>query len=603
MNRHSHVFFTFWGSVAFLLALTADLQAQQWSSASALSTPRTLHTATQLTNGKVLVVGGYIPNPNRMTASVELYDPATGQWSATGNLITARGNHIAVRLLNGKVLVAGGNPDAFITRTNTAELYDPATGAWSPAGNLNVARQTARVTLLADGRVLVSGGLAQIGSVGSVAETAEIYDPFSNVWTPAASMNAKRVLHSLTLLPNGRVLVVGGTATLNGPLLQITAELYDPAANSWTPISELATPRFSHRATLLTNGKVLIASGANTGNSLTTSAELYDPTTGQWSATGNLITARTDHTLTPLANGKVLATSGSSVTVKLKSAELYDPANGTWTPSGELSVGRANHMTVLLPNGKVLTVAGSGDAGAGNPFSSTELYDSGEQVVATVSGANYLFQIAPKEIVSAFGQNFSTSTVNAIATPLPTSLAGVSVKVKDLAGFERLAPLFFVSPTQINYQIPDGTALGSAIVTVTASDGRLHNGLIEALPTALSIFTTNQQGTDAAAALDAITFTPAPFNATRPNGEPNIIAFYSTGLGADVTDADGNVNASVEARIDGQPMAVQYAGRAPGYIGLNQLNLIVPAGVSSGTHTITVTRNHVTANPVTIAIK
>ena len=206
-------------------------------------------------------------------------------------------------------------------------------------------------------------------------------------------------------------------------------------------------------------------------------------------------------------------------------------------------------------------------------------------------------------IVSGFGQNFSTATVNAIALPLPTSLAGVTVKVKDSAGVERLSPLFFVSPQQINYQIPDGTVGGQAIVTVTASDGRAHGGLVQIDSTAPAIFTTNQQGTGAAAALDALTYAAAPFNASQSNGQPNILAIFGTGLGADATDVDGNVNASVEARIDGLAVTVEYAGRAPGFVGLNQFNIVLPVGISSGTHTLTVSRNGAAGNPVTIAIK
>ena len=118
-----------------------------------------------------------------------------------------------------------------------------------------------------------------------------------------------------------------------------------------------------------------------------------------------------------------------------------------------------------------------------------------------------------------------------------------------------------------------------------------------------SLFTLDQSGTGPAAALDGFNFTGPPYAARRDNGDPNVIAFFGTGLGADATDVDGNMNASVQATIDGNPVTTLYAGRAPGLTGLNQWNLVLPAGITSGTHTVVVSRNGVPSNSVTIAIR
>src|SRR5438093_8655597 len=131
--------------------------------------------------------------------------------------------------------------------------------------------------------------------------------------------------------------------------------LIDP---SWVPTGNLVTARTRHTATLLPNGKVLVA-GGNNGPALS-SAELYDPASGTWTATGSLGTARERPTATLLPNGKVLvAGRAADDTNDFKSAELYDPATGTWTATGSMATGRAYHTATLLANGKVLVAGGS----------------------------------------------------------------------------------------------------------------------------------------------------------------------------------------------------------------------------------------------------
>ncbi|MGH9838839.1 MAG: hypothetical protein ACREEM_08655 [Blastocatellia bacterium] len=218
--------------------------------------------------------------------------------------------------------------------------------------------------------------------------------------------------------------------------------------------------------------------------------------------------------------------------------------------------------------------------------------------IPVVSAASFTPNIADKAIVAAFGAGLAASTQAATSLPLPTTLAGTTVRVNG-----RAAPLFFVSPNQVNFQIPAGTALGNAAVAITCGDSTSAPATIFLMATATAIFTANAAGTGAAAAVDALTGAPAPFNARQANGQPNIISVFGTGLGGDATDVDGNVNASVTARIDGNPVTLQYAGRAPGFIGLNQFNVVLPASITSGNHTLTLTRGGVTSNSVTIAIR
>lgn len=224
----------------------------------------------------------------------------------------------------------------------------------------------------------------------------------------------------------------------------------------------------------------------------------------------------------------------------------------------------------------------------------------------TVSSASYSFSAtASKSIVSAFGSNLATSTQIAAGppgTPLPTSLANVTISVQDFKGIERLAPLFFVSPNQINYEIPGGTAIGPALVKFT-NGGQTMTGTTIVVAGAPAIFTLDSSGVGSAVALDAFTFTGAPFNATRSDGQPNIITVFGTGLGGDATDIAANVAASVQATFDGQVVTVAYAGQAPGFVGLNQWNIVFPAGISSGKHKLVVTRNAMASNTVDITVR
>lgn len=221
----------------------------------------------------------------------------------------------------------------------------------------------------------------------------------------------------------------------------------------------------------------------------------------------------------------------------------------------------------------------------------------------TVSAASYSFSaIAGKSIAASFGANLANTTLGATTSLLPTLLGGASVSVLDFKGVERLSPLFFVSPNQVNFEIPAGTASGPALLKFI-NGAQIVTGTTIVSPSAISIFTANASGSGPAAALDAFTFAAAPFNATQSNGQPNIIAVYCTGLGEDATDVDGNVAASVLATIDDQPVTVSYAGRAPGFTGLNQLNIVFPAGIVSGNHKLSVTRNGVMSNSVVIAVR
>jgi len=227
-------------ALSFNMALPRIASAWIWSPTGSLNTERGyIHTATLLDNGKVLAVGGRDSN-NLPVSSADLYDPATGIWSLTaGSVNTSRSGHTAIRLADGKVLVAGGTntSDYNLYWLSSAELYDPATGTWSTTGSLEIERSAHTLTLLVDGKILATGGAHWTTYQDSIAIT-EVYDPKTGIWSLADPLETARWGQTATLLPNGRILVAGG---YHPYLLSLaSAELYQPEpipkAMPWIPL-------------------------------------------------------------------------------------------------------------------------------------------------------------------------------------------------------------------------------------------------------------------------------------------------------------------------------------------------------------------------------
>jgi hypothetical protein len=238
--------------------------------------------------------------------------------------------------------------------------------AFAPTASLAAERYNHTATLLPNGKVLVAGGT---DTTFHNLTSSELYDAASGTWMATGSMNGSGSAATATLLPNGKVL----ETVYNGRGVPASAQLYDPATGTWADTGSLAAARYNHTAALLPNGKVLVTGGYGDTSTLAT-AELYDPASGTWTTTGSLTTPRVRHIATLLPNGKVLVEGGSNDTItSLASAELYDPASGTWTATGSLANARNNHTATLLPNGKVLVAGGYNSSSL--VFASSELYD------------------------------------------------------------------------------------------------------------------------------------------------------------------------------------------------------------------------------------
>ncbi|MEO5704575.1 MAG: kelch repeat-containing protein [Candidatus Limnocylindrales bacterium] len=350
-----------------------------WIATGAMIEARAVNTATLLADGKVLVAGGETGgDASKALASAELYDPRTGTWTATGSMNEARTGHAAVLLPDGKVLVVGGARDFTYFPSHmltSAELYDPRSGTWTVTASLHAVRRDHVALLLPDGTVLVVGG-TDGGEPYPAA--AERYDPVRGTWTVSANMIENFPLYAAASLSDGTVLIVGEADGGAG-----RAELYDPDRRIWSATGNVIEPHCGPvDSVLLRTGKVLLICGhlVGTPEPLAASTELYDPDTGTWTLSGSMQAKSDGATAVLLADGRVLGVAmtwayDTPQSPELReSAELYDPIAGTWTATASLDGVFVGGQGTVLLDGTVLFAGGGNGTGV---VASSTLFDRG----------------------------------------------------------------------------------------------------------------------------------------------------------------------------------------------------------------------------------
>jgi len=347
-----------------------------------MTVPRFIHRTAKLADGRVLLTGGQVQNApvSVITNSVDAFNPGDNSVTPVGPMTIRRWSHTATTLADGRVLVTGGRTGSTAATgivLATAEIYDPLTNEWTEtAGPMSVARRSHTATLLPNGKVLIVGGGNGVSTTTSQPiQSVELFDPATGLFTVIGNMLAPRSAHSAILLDDGTVLISGGSTGTGTLFPTNTAEVFDPADNSFTAVGPM---NFSHLAQLpgkLRDGRVVQGSSyynethTSAGGRITDESEIYDPVTRTFTPVAPMFKQRIDIGAQGLLDGTLLIAGGVTTSPNFPSifqptSEVFDPATSSWKLSGIMSSGRDEFSGLLLDDGRVMISGGFVSPGA-----------------------------------------------------------------------------------------------------------------------------------------------------------------------------------------------------------------------------------------------
>jgi len=429
-------------------------------------------------------------------------------------------------------------------------------GSFTTTGGMSTPRMSHTATLLPNGKVLIAGGW-RYGTVPTVWATAELYDPATGAFSLTGSMTTKRVGHTATLLADGRVLIAGGCAGRGALFFSVgtplsSAEIYDPDTGTFAPAGNMTAARcWFVTSTLLADGRILIAGGREpSADLLLTSAEIYDPHTGAFTATGRRTSSYVANpSATLLPNGTVL----------VQGSDIYDPVAGAFRSTSQSEFGTAT----LLHSGKVLLAGGGlGDYGE-NDFaalyspSDGRLTRTGTMVTAR---SGHTATLLPDGNVFLTGRDWPTSAPRA---ELYVSAEQSFVPIGDMVKGRTYHTATLLNSGRI--------LIAGGITADYEYSAELYQPATLTLPPALLSRSGDGRGQGAILHPGTREFA----SPTNPASAGEALEIYLTGLAA------GSV-IPPQVIIGGRMAELLYFGPAPGWPGLNQVNARVPSGISPG---------------------
>jgi hypothetical protein len=449
----------------------ANFVASNASSLSQTVAVRPSSTTVTLAPTSVAVLIPSTVNVNVKDVAVTGPSGTPGAFVAASGLMTsARTGHTATLLPDGTVLVLDGTNSTGVL--DSAAIYNPNTGSFTdlviPA---NDPRTGHTATLLGDGTVLIVGGTSD-GSASQALATAKVYDPIANSLTAVGGLTTERFKHTATLLADGKVLLAGGTNSSGTDLDSI--EVYDPVAKTFAAAGNMSVARAGHAAALLSDGQHILI----TGGSGLDSAEVYDTASSSSAAIGNMNSQRTGHTASLLPDGTILIAGGTGSTDPLDSSELYDPTAGEFvTANGHLGMARTGHTATLLNDARVLVIGGADTTATVR--NDAELYTPSFGPLGTVSvtSGNADDQISGSCVLALNGTGTTTCAASVTPQQVATnphsitgsypadSVHGSSSGNHDLTVTAGTPTITWANPSDITYSDP----LGSTQLNATAT--------------------------------------------------------------------------------------------------------------------------------------